>query len=109
MDILNDKQNIATVSSKITNPNGLAHFSLAVTLVIVAILLIIRDVCGIIGKAYWYSFEMVQEWPNIFNVIFYETAFSFLSLPFEDGLIQIEQDQVGVAGFFEAFVSVQFK
>ena len=42
------------------------------------------------------------------NVTFYETAF-FLVLPFEAGLIQIEPGQAGVSGFFEAFVSVQFR
>ena len=42
------------------------------------------------------------------NVALYENAFSFLSLPFEAGLIQIELGLAGVAGFFEAFVLRQF-
>ena len=46
---------------------------------------------------------------NICNATLYETAFSFLALPFEVGFIQIEPGQVGVSGFFEAFVSVQFR
>ena len=57
--------------------------------------------------------KMLQKQLNFsretLNVTFYETAFSFLALPFEASLIQIELGQVGVSGFFEAFVSVQFR
>ena len=50
-----------------------------------------------------------QEIETNSNVTLYENAFSFLALPFESGLIQTDLGQAGVAGFFEAFVLVQFR